>query len=169
MAKHHLLSLFFFLFSISAGAQKDTRDTSKLPPIFERIGREMKEYHLDTSAVPDDKITRKIRTLRNLRGGFNINEALEYKIEEDLQKNDITKEEAESRSHFFKTGNGKKWLDNAVIWIYRSHFTYKELKQLVRFYKKEAGQKLATDLPIIMLQTLTAAEKIGSMYANQKK
>ena len=69
----------------------------------------------------------------------------------------------------FKTGNGKKWLDNAVIWIYRSQFTYKELKQLVRFYKKEVGQKLATDLPIIMMQTLTAAEKIGSMYANQKK
>jgi len=53
------------------------------------------------------------------------------------------------------------------VHIYRDHFTYGELKQLLRFYKTNAGQKLATDFPIIMLQTLVAAEQIKTAYTKQ--
>jgi len=107
--------------------------------------------------------------LRNLRGGFKINEAIDFKIEEDRQKNETSKTEMDKLSDFFKSGNGKRWLDNAVIWIYRSYFTYKELKQLVKFYKTSAGQKMATNFPIIMMQSLKAAEMIKDSYTEQQK
>jgi len=169
MAKQVILFFIVGLFTINGFAQTDTAKAGNMASIFERIGKEVKDYHLDTTAVPADKITREIIQLRNLRGGFNVNEALEYKIEEDLQKKELSKEEADKISYFFKTGNGKRWLDNAVIWIYRDHFTYKELKQLVKFYKTDAGQKMATDFPIIMMQTITAGEMIKGFYAQQNK
>jgi len=167
MPKHIKLALLFCLFTFTGFSQRDTAEGKIGSEIFDRIARGVKDFKLDTSAAPDDKITRKINELRNLRGGFNINEAVDFKIEEDKQKNEIPKEELEKLSGFFKSGDGKKWLDNAVIWIYRQHFTYKELKQLVKFYKTSAGQKLATDFPVIMIQSLKAAEMIKDIYTHQ--
>jgi len=168
MIKYSILLFAFCLFAPTVFSQSDSTKAG-INSIFERIGKEVKDYRLDTTNAPNDKIMRKIIELRNLRGGFNINEALEYKLEEDRQKNEVPKEELDNLSNFFKSGNGKKWLDNAVIWIYREHFSYKELKQLVKFYKTEAGQKMATDFPVIMMQTLTAGEMIRNLYAQQKK
>jgi uncharacterized protein len=136
--------------------------------IFQRIAAGIKEFKLDTSAAPDDKMTRKIIELRTLKGGFNINEAIDFKIEEDRQKNEVPKAELDKLAAFFKTGNGRRWLDNAVIWIYRQHFTYPELKQLVKFYRTSAGKKMANDFPIIMLKTLRAGEMIKEMYDKKK-
>jgi hypothetical protein len=119
--------------------------------------------------APDDKITKKIIELRNLKGGFNINEAIEYKLQEDRQKGEIAEAEVTRFSAFMTKGNGKKWLDNAVIAIYRQHFTFKELKQLVKFYKTPAGQKMSEQFPVIMMQSLMAAETIKDVYSKQKK
>ena len=117
-------------------------------------------FKIDTTAPPNDKITRKIITLRNLKGGFNINEAIDFKIAEELQKKEVPKAQTEELQRYFKSGLGKTYLDNATIHIYRDHFTYKELKQLVKFYKTPTGQKLSADFPIIMMQSLRAAEII---------
>ncbi len=140
-------------------AQADTSGFNNAG-VFDRIISAVKDFKPDTTTVPDDKITRKINELRNLRGGFNINEAIQFKLEEDRRKNEIPKAEMDELAAFFTTGNGKKWLDNAVTWIYRTHFSYAELKQLVRFYKTTAGQKMAVDFPVIMLQSLAAGEMI---------
>lgn len=137
--------------------------------IFSRITQSIKEFKLDTTAAPNDKITKKIIELRNLRGGFNISEAIDYKIEEDRQKNEIPKSEIESLATFFKSGNGKKWLDNAIIWIYRQQFSYNELKLLVKFYKTPTGQKMAANFPIIMMKSLRVAEIIKENYLEKVK
>ncbi len=128
--------------------------------IFDQISEELKNFKLDTSQIPDDKITHKIRELRNLRGGFNINEAIEFKIAEDRQKKEMSDMELDKLSDYFGKGAGRVKLDNAMIWIYRSHFSYSELKQLVKFYKSDAGEKMAELFPVIMLKSLAAAEMI---------
>jgi hypothetical protein len=150
--------------TIAANGQTDTSANNAAAVIFERIMKSVKEFKVDTTSVPDDKTTRKITQLRNLQGGFNINEAIQFKIAEDRSKNEIPKAELDKLATFFTSGNGKQWLDNAVIRIYRNHFTYKELKQLVRFYKTSAGHKLAADFPVIMLKSLMAAEMIKESY-----
>jgi len=150
-------TLLFFLAIVFFALPGKAQDNSS---VFENISKAVKEYKMDTSEVPNDKTTAKIIELRSLKGGFNINEVIEFKIQEDLQKNESSKEELLKLSQSFKTGLGRKWLDNAVIWIYRKEFSYSELKQLVKFYKTAAGQKLAKDFPVIMLQSLAAAETI---------
>lgn len=167
MNKFYVLLFAFLAASITASSQSDTLLKEKQLSIFDRISREVKDYTLDTSAAPDDKVTRKIIELRHLKGGFNINEAIDYKLEEDKQKGEIPGQEFRIFSDFMKTGNGKRWLDNAMVWIYRKHFTYKELKQLVKFYKTPAGRKMSSEFPVVMLQSLTAAEMIKNIFSKQ--
>jgi len=155
-----LLILFSLLNSMNCFAQKSSA--------FDRITNSVKDYKIDTSAAPNDKITQKIIELRNLRGGFNINEAIEFKIQEEMAKPDANKKELTALKESFTSGIGKKWLDNAMIWIYRNSFSYKELKQLVKFYKTPAGQKLATDFPIIIFKGLAAGEIIQKTIVQNK-
>ena len=129
----------------------------------------MKEFKLDTTAVPNDKLSKRIEKLRNLKGGFNINEAIEFKIAEERSKENAPIEELDKIEAFFKNGNGRIWLDNAVIWIYRKQFTLKEVNQLIRFYNSSAGQKMAEKFPILMLQSLKAGEEIKENFVQQLK
>lgn len=157
--------LFFFPFLIIVlssriYAQNDSTKNPQIAGTFERIAREVQQYKIDTSAVPDDKVTRKIIELRELRGGFNINEVVAYKLQEDDKKNETPKATLKMLKESFENGKGKEWLDNATIHIYRQQFSYKELKQLVKFYKTSAGQKMAEVFPYIMLKTLMAAQII---------
>lgn len=135
--------------------------------IFKRISTSLETFEIDTSAVPNDKLSEKIKELRKLKGGFNINEAMEYKVAESHSKGELSDIEFEKISVFLNSGNGKKWLENATVWIYRKHFTFGEIKQLVRFYRTSAGQKYASDFPIIMVETVKAAEIIMGSYSEK--
>ncbi len=137
--------------------------------IFHRIKQATDSYKVDTSAPPDDRITRKIIELRSLRGGFNVNEMLEFKIAEDRQKGETSAATLNTLSDFFTRGNGKRWLNNATVWIYRNYFSYKELKQLVRFYKTAGGKKMARDFPLIIVQSAMAVEIIRDYGSQSNK
>jgi len=169
MRKRTTLTLIFSLVTTVGFSQNDTGTSKISSEVFDRIAKTVKDFQLDTSSAPNDKTTRKIKELRSLRGGFNINEAIGFKMEEDRQKKEISEAELNKLSDFFSSGDGRKWLDNAMIWIYRQHFTYRELKQLVKFYKTAAGRKMATDFPLIVMQSLRAAEMIRDLYAQQQK
>lgn len=145
-------------------AQTDTAAAVQVPSVFERLSKGMMQYKLDTTAVPNDKVTRQIDELRRLRGGFNINEAIDFKLEEDRRNGALPPQQLDSLAYFFREGNGKRWLYNATNHIYRNFFIYKELKQLVKFYKTSAGQKMAENFPLIMLQSLAAAEMLKNAF-----
>lgn len=161
MHKFLIVIIFSCCISYTCFAQADS--------IFDRIVMSVQDFKLDTSAVLNDKVTKKIRELRSLRGGFNINEALSFKLEEGLKKGEISQDEFNKVSDFFKLGQGKIWLDNAMNSIYRKHFTYAELKQLTRFYKTSAGKKMAIDFPIIMMQSIRATELIKEIYVQMQE
>ena len=154
--------LYLFGFILMAGAACFGQDDTT-PNIFEKLTSAAKNFRLDTSAAPADRITAKINELRSLRGGFNINEVMQFKIEEDRQKKETPAKDLDVLAAFFTSGKGKYWLDNAVTWIYREHFTYRELKKIVKFYRTTAGQKMATDFPAIMIKSLQAAEMIADL------
>lgn len=136
------------------------QDSAQLKNIFERITSEVQSYKIDTSSVKEDRFTKKVKQLRALKGGFNINEAIEFKMAEEAKEGKTSQAELDLLRSSFTNGKGKQWLDNAVIHIYRQHFTYKEMKQMVRFYKTSAGQKLASDFPLIMMKSFAAAQVI---------
>lgn len=179
MKKYSTLTLIFCLLSTLAFAQHDhnhdhdhdhdkviVRDTSS---VFARHFQAVKDYKVDTTAVPNDSITKLITELRNLGGGFNISEVIQLKIEEDREKQGVSSPEFEKATVFFKTGAGKKWLDNAVIRIYRNHFTYDELKDLVNFYKTPAGKKMAAELPVVTLKSIRVAEVLREYFVIHHK
>ena len=149
-----LFVIVFCLFQLRSFAQKENSE------IFTRISESMQTFKIDTTDVPNDALSAKIRELRNLKGGFNINEAMEYKIAEARSKNELTEPEYEKLKNFLSTGNGKRWLDNSIIWIYRNHFTLDEVEAAIKFYESPAGKKMANDFPIIMAQSVKAAELI---------
>lgn len=130
--------------------------------VFKRIASSVENFTIDTTAVPEDKLTREIRKLRQAKGGFNISEAIQFKIAEDKNKGDLSATDAKSLSDFFTTGKGGKWLENAIVRIYRSNFTLAEIRSMVKFYKSSAGKKLSKEFPVIMLQSLKAAESLVS-------
>ena len=147
-------------------AQTDSRANYS---IFQTLSKSLKEFSPDTTSLPNDKITRKIIQLRELRGGFNINEAIAFKLEEDREKNEIPKAEFEKFAAYMQLGDGRRLLDNAVNHIYRQSFTYKELKQIARFYQRPGGKKMAEVFPAVMLKSLAAGEMIKTLYENNRK
>jgi hypothetical protein len=159
MRKFFYLSALFFC-TLQLKAQKDSSIENSSANELIKIINDIKSYKPDTSEVPNDKITRKIIEFRNLRGGFNINTVMDYKIHEDEGKDETSKKNASILREQFHSGNAKKWLDNSIIWIYRKEFTYKELKKIVRFYKTRAGQKFSEKNLAILLKSVVAAESI---------
>jgi len=113
--------------------------------------------------MPDDAITKEINKLRTLGGGFNIGEAIAFKIREDVKNNDLTEAQAAEMTAYFTVGRGKRLLDNAINSIYRRRFTLQELKELNRFYSSPAGRKMSAEFPVIMLQSLMAAQMVKDL------
>lgn len=133
--------------------------------VFEKINNAVLDYRLDTVLVPNDRITRLIKQLRKLKGGFNINEAISFKLGEERRNNVKDSVGIDKFAVFVTTGLGRSRLDNAIIWIYRHHFSYQELKRLVRFYRTSAGQKMANEFPFIMVESLRAVELVKEDFA----
>jgi len=158
--KNHFY-LFIFLISTIAHSQVDSSE-------FQKIEIDMRSFKPDTSEVPNDDLTKEIRELRKIRGAFNINNIIEYKIAEQRSKKEIPEEDINKLETFFKEGNGKKWIENAVIWIYRNQYTYEEVKQIEEFYKTSAGQKMASSAPIIIFESMKAAELITENLMKSK-
>jgi hypothetical protein len=155
-----LLSLLL-LFSASFTAYSQQKDSIS---IFQKITKDVQTFAPDSSSPPDDKKTRLIYQLRNLKGGFNISEAINFKLEEDRNKKDLTEQEYKSLSAYFNSGNGNRWLDNSITWIYRNSFTEKELKSLVRFYRTDAGKKMSDLFPNIMLKSLVSGQTVKDWF-----
>lgn len=149
-----LIGIFLALLSTIAYSQTES-------DVFTRITSSAQNFVIDTTAVPDDKLSREIRKLIQIKGGFNIAEAIEYKIAEDKNSGDLSAADAKLVSDFFTTGNGSKWLDNALVRIYREKFTLTEIRSLVKFCKSPAGKKMSEEFPVIMLQSLKAAENLA--------
>ncbi|HEV7229980.1 MAG TPA: DUF2059 domain-containing protein [Bacteroidia bacterium] len=153
----------------TVSSQNDVSRVGGEISVFEKIMDGVRDYKPDTSAVPLDKMTRKIIQLRKLRGGFNINEVILFKLEESRQKKEIGEDEFNRLNLFYTSGNGKRWVDNAVIHIYRNQYTNRELRQMVRFYKTAGGRKMAEKFPVVLLESAAAAEEVKQIYHKQNK
>ena len=153
--------------TITGFTQKDS--TQKFPLAFEKMLMELKTFVPDTSNVPDDKLTREIKKFRQLRESFSINEVVDYKIQDDKNKKETSAGKADTLLQQFTNGDAKRRLSNAITWIYREHFTYKEMKQMVKFSKTSAGKKMAQEFPTIILQSLASVQSIYDAVAKKPK
>jgi hypothetical protein len=100
MIKYFIPTILLCFLAATGFCQTDTAAGNMASSIFERIAKGVKDFQLDTTDAPNDKVTAKIIELRTLRGGFNINEAIDFKLEEDRQKGEMPKAEVEKLSVF---------------------------------------------------------------------
>ncbi len=156
-----LLAFILVFWIMDACSQTDTS-------VFTRISSEMSGFKPNFSNPPEDKLTSAIRQLRSLRGGFNINEALAFKLAQDRHEGKLTLNETSLLEAYLLKGEGAAMINNAVTWMYRKHFTYNETRKLIKFYKTSAGQKLNREFPVLMLQSLMVAETVKEKFNTDK-
>jgi len=135
---------------------------------YAKLASEVKSFTADTTAVPEDELTQAIRTLRQTRGGLDAKVAVMLKIKEDVGNGKLKKEQAEKLQAFFTSGQGAKWLENAVIRIYRQHFTLAEIKEITAFYATEAGRKMSENFPVVVMESMKAAETVMASFPRTK-
>jgi hypothetical protein len=135
---------------------------------YAKLASEVRSFSADTTAVPEDELTHAIRELRKNRGGLDAQAAVMMKIGEEAEKGTLKKEEAEKLRASFATGKAAKWLENAVIRIYREHFTLAEIKDIAAFYATDAGKKMSESFPLVVLESMKAAETVMASYAKTK-
>lgn len=121
---------------------------------------------MDTTAVPYDKLTQKIRLLRGERGGFNIEMAIRMKLQEEQAK-----DKKHSKAYYDQlltevtTGKTSKLIDNVLVNLYRRSFTEEEIDQLVVFYKTSAGKKMNKEFILLMVRSIKDAEHLVKLAA----
>ena len=115
----------------------------------------------DTTSVPDDALTKKIRMLRSEKNGLTIETILKIKIGEEQQKDTAhSKEFYDKLLTEITTGKTSKLIENCVLNLYRRNFTEQEVDDIVKFYKTSAGKKMSKEFLLIMVQSVKDAEQL---------
>lgn len=121
---------------------------------------------MDTTKVPNDKLTQKIRELRKMRGGLTIETIVKLKLSEEQQKDTMhTKEFYKKLETEITTGYTAKLLDNSIINLYRRTFTESEINELIRFNKTSAGKKMNKEYIALLVESVKNAEPLLKMAA----
>lgn len=116
---------------------------------------------IDTTTPPNDSFTKSIKDLRKERGSFNVQQMGIYKIKEDQSKNkDMPPVFYDSLLAQITNGNAARLIENATINLYRKYFTENDIKELAKFYKTDAGKKMSTAFPVVMVLSAKSAEAI---------
>ncbi len=119
---------------------------------------------LDTMPVPDDRLTKKIKLLRNERTGLTPEAVINIKLGEEQAKNpSFSKEFFEKLKVNLLEGKGHHLIENSLINLYRRTYSEKEIDQLLKFYKTAAGKKSDRENFFLMIESVKDAEKIMEM------
>jgi|GEM_PF-573500 hypothetical protein len=151
--KNLILLFGLFIFTGISSAQNDTSGVTIFQSLFGT-----NRFIIDSSAVPEDPLTQKIRVLRSERGPINFENVIKFTIR-DQQSKDTTrpKEYYDKFLEECQTGNAHRNIENVLINLYRQCFTEEEVDQLVEFYKSTAGKKMFKDF---LLLTAIAANTV---------
>ena len=151
-----ILLIGLFLLSCISSAQNDTIGISAIQLLLDST-----RFRIDTSAVPEDAFTQKIRELRSVRGPINFDNVIKSAIL-DKQTNDTTRPKVfyDKLLEDCQSGNTHRIIENLLINLYRQCFTEEEVELLVEFYKSSVGKKMHREF---LLLTATAGNAIQNI------
>jgi len=124
---------------------------------------------LDTAAVPNDQLTKKILELKKEKTGIGLESLMYIKIMEEKQKpnSSRTNDFFDKLQNELATGRTSKLIENCFVNIYRRTFTEAEIDDLIRFYKSSAGKKMEREFLPLLVESAKAAEQLLEMAAKQ--
>ena len=151
--------IILLLFTVSS-LQKISAQDEQLKKIITALS-DSAVAKIDTTTPPNDRFTKAIKQLRKERGSFNVQQMGIYKIKDDQLKNKELPHEFYDRLLTEVTnGRASRLIENSTINLYRKYFTENDIKELAKFYKTDAGKKMATAFPIVMVLSAKSAEVI---------
>ena len=157
------LILFFILFTSPLYSQFDSSSLARLKSLDT-----MNILKLDTSEVPNDSFTQKIRELRKEKSGLSIESILQIKIMEEKQKDTTRSKDFYAKlQNELTMGRTSKLIENCMINIYRRSFTEEEVEDLVRFYKTSAGKKMDKEFLFLLVESAKDAEQLLGLAAKK--
>ena len=125
---------------------------------------------LDTTAVPDDALTSKIKELRKEKNGLTLETMLKIKIAEEQQKDTLhSKEFYDALLNDVTKGRTSKLIENSLINLYRRNFTEPEIDELIKFYRTSAGKKMDKEYMLLMVESIKDAEQLIKLAAKNIK
>ncbi len=163
MKRYFLVILM--LISFQAFSQIDTAYIAQLKSLDT-----LNTLRYDTTAVPEDAFTKKIRKLRKERSGFDIETLIRVKIMEEQQNDKVhSKEFYDKLLQDATQGSTSTLIDRAIINLYRNAFTEKEVDQLIKFYKTPAGKKMNKEFILLILRSTKDVEALLKIAAKNIK
>lgn len=165
MRQKKIISLILGLtiFTVCSYAQSDSAKIAALQKIFG-----MAKFKVDTTAVKEDSLTKKIFTLRAERGPVNLDNVLKFIIQ-NKEANDTvhSKKYYDALSDECQNGHSHQLIENILINLYRQCFTEPEIDQLILFYKSSAGKKMSNDFMVLSITAAMAAQEIVKATADK--
>lgn len=121
---------------------------------------------MDTTAVPNDALTMKIRELRKEKKGLTLESIIKIKLEEERQK-DTTHSRAYYDALYEEVTKGRtsQLIENSLVNLYRRTFTAQEVNDLITFYKTPAGKKMDKEYILLMVESIKDAEQLIKLSA----
>ena len=158
-----VLLLVLCLFTVSSYAQNNAVNISAIQSLFGDA-----KFKIDTSAVPEDRLTEKIRILRAERGPINMDNVIKYTIQSQQANDKVRPKEYYDRFlEQCQQGEAHRMIENILINLYRQCFTEEEADQLIEFFKSSAGKKMRTDFLLLSATGATAVQKIVKTTADK--
>ncbi len=152
-----ILLIVFCLIALRVAAQNNS---TGMPAAIQSLIGDLK-LKVDTTAPPEDSLTKKIRILRAERGSLSFDTVIKYQI--ISQQSGDTKRPKEfylSLLDECQHGYAYHLVENILINLYRQCFTEKEMDQLVEFYKTSVGKRMMIDIFMITATAGTAIQQI---------
>jgi hypothetical protein len=123
----------------------------------------------DTTAVPDDELTRSIKKLLDLTGYLKSSAEIIKTIYETEDMKALLPEDFRNKfiAAYEENGFAYKYLALITIKNYRKYFTLEDIKQLTNFYETPAGKKMTAVYPELMRDNSLEGAKLGKWVASK--
>jgi uncharacterized protein len=125
---------------------------------------------IDTTAAPDDDLTKEIKLMLNGSGAMKATVETMKAMLDMQRKNPSSALPVEFYDRFLQTienGRVSRLLENAIVKVYREKFTLQEMKDVNAFYASATGKKMAAEQSALTAAGRVAGENLGKFIALQ--
>ncbi len=119
------------------------------------------EIDFDTTAAPNDELTRDILQLLELTNAMNIGQVFAQGLSKPEEQNELLKEFYKRFFKEMKDGDAHKWMMSLFVKAYRQRYTGEEIQELVKFYQTPLGKKVIKETVEMLPAVMKEGEKIG--------
>jgi hypothetical protein len=140
--------------------QEGTKKISHAPGLVETPAQ------YDTTAPPDDALTKEIRRYLVITGSTKLGFQFAKMIVDAQKGNTVDTPPKEFYDLFYQkleSERGIRLFENFLVNIYRTHYTVDDMQKMNEFYQTPVGKKILTTMPLILQESQSRGRGLGEM------